>query len=181
MITDFNKNKILGLGGRCCIFRRLKSKQFSFVYSTIVNSTIIKNNEIKDDKNKTFEIINSIKDTKNFETAFIHKSVRLANLDNKSYERLEFLGDSLLEYYTTNFLFNSLPNHSEGDLTQLRSLIVERKNISKLSKELGLDVYLKTGAGVEKTTKILADIFEPFVAALWLEKGENEKKNFFFF
>ena len=70
-------------------------------------------------------------------------------------------------------IFKSFPNYSEGDLTQLRSLIVERKNLSKISKKIGLDVYLKLGANVEKSTKILADIFESFIAALYLEKGEE--------
>lgn len=129
--------------------------------------------------NKILEIINSIKDTKNFRIAFTHKSARFLDSNNElqSYERLEFFGDSLLEYYTTYFLFKSFPKHSEGDLTKLRTLLVERKNLSKITKDIGLDKYLKINIKPEpesdKAIKIQADIFESFIGALYIEKGEN--------
>jgi len=135
----------------------------------------MKNNE------KIQEIINSIKDTNNFKIAFTHKSVRFldSNKELQSYERLEFFGDSLLEYYATYFLFKCFPKHSEGDLTKLRTLLVERKNLSKISKNIGLDKYLNINSTIklepesDKAVKILADIFESFIAALYIEKGEN--------
>lgn len=131
------------------------------------------------EKQKILEIIDSIKDTKNFRIAFTHKSARFLDSNNElqSYERLEFFGDSLLEYYTTYFLFKSFPKHSEGDLTKLRTLFVERKNLSKITKEIGLDKYLKINIKPEpesdKAIKIQADIFEAFIGALYIEKGEN--------
>lgn len=131
------------------------------------------------DKQKILEIIDSIKDTKNFKIAFTHKSARFLDSNNElqSYERLEFFGDSLLEYYTTYFLFKSFPKYSEGDLTKLRTLFVERKNLSKITKEIGLDKYLKINIKPEpesdKAIKIQADIFEAFIGALYIEKGEN--------
>ena len=132
-------------------------------------------------KEKILEIINSIKDTKNFKIAFTHRSARFLDPKNElheSYERLEFFGDSLLEYYTTCFLFKCFPKFNEGDLTQLRSLLVERKNLAKITKSIGLDEYLNLAIKVEKSTKILADIFESFVGALYIEKGERALHEF---
>lgn len=136
---------------------------------------------MKNNKDKIQEIINSIKDTNNFRIAFTHKSLRslYPNKELQSYERLEFFGDSLLAYYTTYFLFKCFPQHSEGDLTKLRTLLVERKNLSKISLNIGLDKYLNLSSALklepesDKTIKILADIFESFIAALYIEKGEN--------
>jgi hypothetical protein len=140
---------------------------------------IIKNMNFNNNNNKIKEIINSIKDTDNFRIAFTHKSICSLYPDRESYERLEFFGDSLLEYYTTYFLFKSFPKHSEGNLTKLRTLLVERKNLSKLSLNIGLDKYLKISSALklepesDKTIKLLADIFESFIAALYIEKGED--------
>lgn len=159
-LKNYKKNKITSL---------FHVSQQVKVYSTNTNES----NDIKYDKKRILEIIKSIKDTCNFKTAFTHKSVRLTNTDNNSYERLEYLGDSLIEYYTTKLLFTSFPNYSEGDLTQLRSLIVERKNLAKISKQIELDMYLKLGVNVEKSTKIFADIYESFTSAIYLEKGEE--------
>jgi len=136
---------------------------------------------INNNNEKIQEIINSIKDTNNFRIALTHKSVRFldSNKELQSYERLEFFGDSLLEYYVTYFLFKSFPKHSEGDLTKLRSLLVEGKNLSKISKSIGLDKYLSINSTIkfesdsDKAIKILADIFESFIAALYMEKGED--------
>lgn len=130
---------------------------------------------------KIQEIINSIKDTNNFRIAFTHKSIRFLDSNNElqSYERLEFFGDSLLEYYVTYFLFKCFPKHNEGDLTKLRTLLVERKNLSKISRNIGLDKYLSINSTIklesdsEKAIKIFADIFESFIAALYIEKGED--------
>lgn len=68
---------------------------------------------------------------------------------------MEFLGDSLIEYYTTHLLFKCYPKYREGDLTRIRSSIVERKNISKISKQIGLDELLILDVKIEKSTKIL--------------------------
>lgn len=130
---------------------------------------------------KIEEIINSIKNTNNFRIALTHKSVRFLDSNNElqSYERLEFFGDSLLDYYVTYFLFKCFPKHNEGDLTKLRTLLVEGKNLSKISKNIGLYKYLSINSTLkfesdsDKANKILADIFESFIAALYIEKGED--------
>jgi ribonuclease-3 len=148
-------------------------KLFSMSVSTNYNNNTNTSNNVIYDKKRILEIVNSIKNTDNFKLAFTHSSCRNSNKENDCYERLEFLGDSLIEYYTTHLLFKCYPKQSEGDLTKLRSLIVERKNLSKISKQIGLDELLILGVNIEKSTKILADIFESFIAALYLEKGED--------
>lgn len=157
-------------------------KKPSFVFTKNSKNLIIisysTETEVKYNNKRILEIISSIKDTQNFKIAFTHKSLRLTNAENKSYDVLEFLGDSLLSYYTTKFLFFSFTEYNEGDLTSLRSLLVERKNLARISKEIELDKFLNLDKGVEKSKKILADIYESFIAALYLEKGEGIVQEF---
>lgn len=148
-------------------------KLFSTSTSTSINNNTNISNDIIYDKKRILEIINSIKETNNFKLAFTHKSVCLTNIDNKSYERLEFLGDSIIEYYTSKLIYHLFSNYNEGDLTQLRSLIVGTKNLAKISKQIELDKYLNINKGVEKSNKILADIYESFICVLYIEKGEE--------
>lgn len=130
------------------------------------------------------EIIQLISKTKTFEVALTHKSYHSINPTAKTYETLEFLGDSILEFYITLFLFNSYPELSEGKLTDKRTQLVEGTYLSSISLKIGLHKYLKVGQskkGVDftnkslnkKDSKILADIFESFIAALYIEKGKS--------
>jgi dsRNA-specific ribonuclease len=147
------------------------------LFSRCSSSSAINNNdkskEIIYDKKRIIEIINSIKNTDNYKFAFTHSSYRKNNTDKECYERLEFFGDSLIEYYTTHLLFKCYPKHSEGGLTNIRSSMVKRENLSKISKQIGLDKLVMLDVNIEKSNKILADIFESFIAALYLEKGED--------
>jgi ribonuclease-3 len=125
------------------------------------------------------EIIKEIEGTTHFQQAFIHISFIKNKTDlRNSYETLEFLGDSILNFSTALFLFHSFPHYSEGQMSKLKQLMVQESTLTHLSKEIGLDKYLKTGK-VEKKNhriskdRILADIFESFLAALYLEKGEK--------
>ena len=130
------------------------------------------NTDIKFNHKRILEIISSVKNTHNFKIAFTHKSLRLTNKENKSYDTLEFLGDSILEFFTSKILFIFYPDYSEGDLTSLRSLLVNSKNLAALSKQIELDKYLIIDKNIEKSNKILADIYESFIAVLYLEKEE---------
>lgn len=160
------------LGGRSLLGYSLIGSYFiTYDVRSFCNNSI--SNEIIYDKKKILEIINSIKNTHNFKLAFTHSSCRSSNLNKDCYERLEFLGDSIIEYYTTQLIYKSFKSYNEGDLTKLRSLMVKRENLSKISKQIGLDVFLILDVNIEKSTKILADIFESLVAALYLEKGED--------
>jgi len=113
-----------------------------------------------------------------FEQAFIHSSAINPDLEtrNSSYERLEFLGDAVLELIVSEFLYKNFPDHSEGKLTQIRAQLVNQTTLALTSKEIGFGNYLHLGKGAEKDNirnlhSILCDIYESFVGALYLENG----------
>jgi ribonuclease-3 len=135
----------------------------------------INKNKIKK-KEKIKRIIESIEKSENFERAFTHTSYCNENLKNNSYETLEFLGDSILNFHTSFFIYNNFPNYSEGKMSKLKQLMVQESTLAHLSREIGLGDYLNLGSGEKKNqginkNSILADIFESFTAALFLEKG----------
>ncbi|WNE40276.1 MAG: Ribonuclease 3 [Mycoplasmataceae bacterium] len=139
---------------------------------------------------KIKKLIESIKESNNFCQAFLHTSyLNELNLEKKnnsvlnleiepkhSYETLEFLGDSILNFYTSFFIYHKFPNYAEGQMSKLKQLMVQESTLAYLSKEIGLGEFLQLGAGEKKNhgaekESILSDIFESFVAALYLEKG----------
>lgn len=130
------------------------------------------------------EIIQLISKTKTFEIALTHKSYASVDSSAKTYDTLEFLGDSILEFYISLFLYNSYPELTEGKLTEKRTQLVEGKNLSSISLKIGLHKYLRVGINKKDIdfnskslskgeSKIPSDIFESFIAALYIEKGEK--------
>lgn len=120
-----------------------------------------------------------------YQKAMIHRSY--LNEANKpkieSNERLEFLGDAVLELAVTKFLFNQYPNKKEGYLTMLRSKIVQTATLAKVSQNLGLDKHLKLSKGEKiakgrKNPSILADTFEAFLGAVYQDLGWEKAKSF---
>lgn len=117
------------------------------------------------------------KNLKLIEQAFIHRSY-LNEVKNvsQSNERLEFLGDSILSFLVSEYLFRHYPQISEGELTNLRSSIVKTTTLAQVAKELDLGMYLLLSRGEEESggrrnTSILADTFEAFLGALFLDLG----------
>lgn len=115
-----------------------------------------------------------------YETAFTHTSY--ANENNVvSYERLEFLGDAVLELLMSEYLY-SKDKYSEGEMTKLRAHFVCEEALYEYSMKLELDEYVKLGNGQKEqggahNKAILSDIFEAFLGALFLDQGfENVKK-----
>lgn len=117
-----------------------------------------------------------------YEVAFLHESYSNEQGLNECYERLEFLGDAVLDLVVSEFLYNRDSNLSEGQLTRIRSNFVCKKALYTYSKELGLDKYIKLGAGVELTRReidsIISDVFESFIGALYLDLGLEAVKEF---
>jgi ribonuclease-3 len=105
-----------------------------------------------------------------------------ANTRAASYERLEFLGDSVLGLVTCEQLFLQFPDYQEGDLTKVKSVVVSRKTCARFSQELGLGDFLFLGKGVnvygEIPSNMLADVFESLVAAVFLDGGWDVAKAF---
>lgn len=102
-----------------------------------------------------------------FYEAFSIKSS--SNKTNKNYERLEFLGDAILGSIISSYLFVNYPKHSEGDMTQLKSKIVNRKNLNKLGEELGLTNFVKNNKGQILGENISGNLFEALVGAIFLD------------
>ncbi|MFT5304429.1 MAG: ribonuclease-3 [Mariniblastus sp.] len=112
--------------------------------------------------------------------AITHASV--ANTRLKSYERLEFLGDSILGFIVCEFLFETYRDWLEGDLTKVKSNVVSRQSCADLGASLKIDEWLVVGKGVGSKGKVprslLANAFESIVAAIYLDGGMDSAKGF---
>ena len=113
-----------------------------------------------------------------YEQAFVHRSFINENPKFKlgHNERLEFLGDSVLELIVTDALYFKYPDHSEGDLTSYRAALVNTTSIGETAYNLGFNDLLKLSKGEQKDTgkarlSILADTYEAFLGALYLDLG----------
>ena len=109
------------------------------------------------------------------ELAFVHKS-----FDNKhNNERLEFLGDSILNSVIAQYLFLKFPNEKEGLLTRMRAHLVKAESLTKKSLELSLDDYIKLSKGTanlssDRKNSILEDSFEALIGAIFLDSGWDQ-------
>ena len=117
--------------------------------------------------------------------AFIHRSYINENpkLGLSHNERLEFLGDAVLELAVTEELFKKYPNQTEGELTSYRSALVNAVIISEVAQNLGMNDFLLLSRGEAKDTGrarqyILANTFESFIGALYLDQGYEKAKVF---
>ena len=112
--------------------------------------------------------------TEIYQTAFIHRSMSLETTQGRriNNERLEYLGDAVLDAIVAEFLYRKYPTQGEGFLTELRSKIVSRANLNQLAQTIGLSQlirYNKESQGIFKS--IDGDAFEALVGAIYLEKG----------
>jgi ribonuclease-3 len=117
--------------------------------------------------------------------AFTHRSYlnENRNSDLKHNERLEFLGDAVMELVTTVYLFQNFPDKTEGDLTAYRASLVNTQTISEVSTELGFNDYLLLSKGEAKDVGrarqyILANTFESVIGAIYLDQGYDAAKDF---
>src|SRR5262249_46924345 len=105
-----------------------------------------------------------------------------ANTRLASNERLEFLGDAVLGLVTCEQLFNRFPDYQEGDLTKIKSVVVSRRTCARFSRMLNLGDFLFLGKGMHIHTAVpaslLADVFESLVAAIYLDGGLEEARQF---
>ncbi|MGL4773671.1 MAG: ribonuclease III [Clostridium sp.] len=116
-------------------------------------------------------------------TALTHSSFANGYKDVEYNERLEFLGDSVLQLCITEYLFNNYKDKSEGELTKIRSLIVCETSLYEIAKELDLGKYIRMSRGEELTggrdrTSIQADAVEALIAAIYLDKGLEFAREF---
>lgn len=116
--------------------------------------------------------------------AFIHRSHLNESKEFKeSNERLEFLGDAVLSFVTSQYLYTTYPQYPEGTLTNIRSTLVKTKSLATVSSEMGLGELLLLSRGEESSggrvnESLLADCFEALLGAIFLDQGIEAAKQF---
>ena len=126
----------------------------------------------------------SFKDRSLLALAFTHRSYVNEHRDIELHnERLEFLGDSVLGMIMAEYLYRQLPNHPEGELSYLRSRLVEATSCVSYIRKLNVDSYILLGKGERMSggrgrDTILADLFEAIIAAIYLDGGLEAAKKF---
>ena len=113
-------------------------------------------------------------------SSYVNEHRKMRYQDN---ERLEFLGDAVLELTVSQYLFEQYANMSEGELTKLRANIVCESSLVLFANELKFGDYVLLGKGEEITggrtrPALLADVFEAFIGALYLDRGLDEVRKF---
>lgn len=118
-----------------------------------------------------------VKDQHLIQNAFVHRSYLNESSDfTQSNERLEYLGDAVLELSTSHFLYQAYPEFQEGMLTNLRAALVRTESLGDTAMELGFPQLLLMSKGEEagggrSNRSILADTFEAFLGAIYLDQG----------
>jgi len=122
----------------------------------------------------------SPRNLKLYQTAFVHKSASKIYADGSllNNERLEFLGDAILDSIIAEYIFAIFPKKSEGFLTQLRSKIVNREMLNMLSIETGISQFVISQNKNCNYKYIYGDAFEAFIGAIFLDKGYACTKHF---
>ena len=112
------------------------------------------------------------------ECAFVHRSYlhEHPNSYSEDNQRLEFMGDAVLQLWTASYLFKLSPKMTEGDMTKLRSKMVCESSLAKIALDLGLNQFLKLGHGEiidqgQLRDSTVADMFEAFLGAIYLDSG----------
>ncbi len=113
--------------------------------------------------------------------AFIHSSFDFGT--NNNYQRLEYLGDAILQMVISDYMYRFLPNDREGVMSKKRSTLVSETSLAYLIRKEGLDKYLIFGKsmineGNTDSDSYIADVFESFVAAIYLDRGYDQAEAF---
>ena len=124
---------------------------------------------------KSFNI--SYKNIALYEQALTHPSYNGdANTKHQDYEKLEFMGDAVLNFVTADLVYKYRPELSEGNLTKLRSVLVSTKPLATYARKIKLHEYIRIGHSitleqVKTSDKILENVFESLVGAIYLDAG----------
>lgn len=135
-----------------------------------------------------FELIQKLihEDFDNFKVALTHSSYLNENStikDLESNERLEYLGDSVISYVVSEYLYKHYPSLPEGDLSKIRSEVVNQKSLSNYSKDLQLGSYIILGKGEEMNNgrnkiSTLCNLFESVIGYISISIGLHETSNY---
>ena len=127
---------------------------------------------------KNLEIGYKFKDLALLDTAFTHLSFAHDN-NTQSYERMEYLGDSVLQLIVSEYLYDNFKELDCGELSKYRSHLVSTKNLSTITKSLHFDYYIKIGKALNSVSDaLMADLFESVLAAIYIDGGMVNAKKF---
>ena len=109
-------------------------------------------------------------------SAVVSQALTHRSFSSDNYERLEFLGDSIVNFVIAEFLWQRFPDATEGQLSRLRAQLVKGETLAAIATELQLGQHIRFGlgeikSGGDKRHSILADVFEALVAAVYLDAG----------
>ncbi|PQB08505.1 ribonuclease III [Polaribacter filamentus] len=147
----------------------------------IVTSTSKEDQELNSELKKLLNY--SPRSINNYKKAFTHRSFQIQDSKGNpiNYERLEFLGDSILGSAIAAYLYNKVPKGTEGYLTQMRSKIVSREHLNELGKDLNLIRFVKSNIDQANVgDNIHGNIFEALIGAIYLDKGYNSCQKFIY-
>ena len=118
------------------------------------------------------------------EKAFTHTSYANEH-KGESYERLEFLGDAIVDFLVGEYLFNNYPEMDEGMMSRVRAALVCEKALSELATEAGIDKCMLLGNGAEHSGErnrpsILSDMFEAHIAAMYIDAGLDNTRSYLY-
>lgn len=124
-----------------------------------------------------------VRDLRFYREALIHKSALKEYNVSRSNERLEFIGDAVLNLIITKYLYCKYENENEGDLTKYRMRIVSGKTLSKLSKKIGIQNHIRMNAKAMKQNwncndRILEDTLEALIGAIYCDMGYCSTETF---
>ncbi|MDD3302197.1 MAG: ribonuclease III [Candidatus Gracilibacteria bacterium] len=152
----------------------------------VVTINIMQNRKAIDDVSFLLNSLHiNYRNIEDYIKAFVHKSIVNERPDfiPEHNERLEFLGDAVLELVITDNLYRDFKEKNEGELTDIRSALVRGKNLALISRKLGLNNYLFLGKGEElgggrDSDYLLANTLEAFIGALYMDLGIDDAKKF---
>ena len=116
-----------------------------------------------------------------YELALLHKSASIRHPDGKliNNERLEYLGDSILDAIISDYLFSLFPNKDEGFLSKIRSKIVKRKHLNLLAEKFGIqDLLISNTDNCGEIKHIYGDAFEALIGAVYIDMGYEKTRRF---
>ena len=135
--------------------------------------------------NELFKIINvQPKNVQIYELALTHSSFNAdANTKHYDNERLEYMGDAVLDYVSADLIFNEFGEMEPGNMSKLRSFLVNTKSLSNYARKIDLADFIKTGHSisqkqVNQSDKILEDCFEALIGAIYIDQGIKFTFNF---
>ena len=164
-----------------------KFDYFKKLFKSSKNDSV-KENESDNQTNSSQELAKVIEFEKTFEIHFLNSDLIKTALKHRSFlnitnepriysnERLEFLGDAVLDLIVTQYLYEKFPKKTEGELSKVKSILVRKSVLADIATKISLGNYILINWGEEKTggrnrQSILADTFESVIGAIYLDKG----------